>query len=439
MHPVTSNNNLIWSNMGKQKLCKTLADLKAEYLYEQEKGNIKLWGKPQSNTLALYLLEYDEDHKKNVYLRVTDEQNRRLSLYVETSIDVRMLNKKIWEIAKKIRNRANDGIFDPQSSKKRKGRLTNLVDYINRISEDELAKTGNRASNYSALQAVKNHVMVYAGDKVTLGDVDLHFVKGFLNYMNNEAVSRSWKADYEPKFKRKTPFVLKPLSPRTKWKMWMYFSACLDRAVKEKLIDANPCREIDRSDIPRTPQWESGIKYLEKDELAKLIETPCNNQDVKNAFLFCCFTGLRFSDVERITWSNFQVNADGVTTLSFTMKKVKRPLTIPVPEFVRQFLPERKEGHEGPIFTLHDNTYANRKLKEWAKDAGIRLKNLTFHVARHTAATFSMNVAGVPLEVVSKLLGHTRVSTTEIYAKVIDQRKVEASMKIDETLNNLFK
>ena len=422
--------------MGKSKLCQTLADLKAEYLGQQSKEKVtyKLWGKPQSNTLALYLLEYDSVHQKNKYFRLD-----KLVLNIETSPDVKMLNKKVWERAVKIKTDANAEILDIKAGKTRRGETKNLGAYILDIADEKLAKTHNKGSIYLKLNAIVKHLEAYSGTETTLADVDVDFVKGFLDYLNNKAICRSWESLRETKNKRRHDPVAKPLAPSTKRNMFLHLSTCLNRAVKEKLISTNPCKEIERSDIPRSAAWETRIRYLEKAELMKLMDTPCKNPDVKNAFLFSCFTGLRYSDVSRITWKNFHTNSDGRLILTFTMKKVKRQLTIPVPSFVMQYLPPKDSVPEGqPIFALHSNFYSNILLKSWAKDAGIEQQNLTFHMARHTAATFSMSEAGVPLEVVSKLLGHAKIATTEIYAKILDQRKFEASNKIDDTLNNLF-
>ena len=419
--------------MAKTKLCNTLADLKAEYLGEQgkEKVRFRLWGKPQTNTLALYLLEYDPKKRKNNYYRLD-----KLNLNIETSMEVRTLNRKVWEAAVKARNDANAEVLDTMSGKMKKSHRILLSEYLDDIVREKKAKS----ASIRCLQSIVKHLECYGGKDVTLADVDFDFVDGWLDYLNNEARTWSWKTGHVVKNKRYHDLVLKPLSPGTKRVMWQIFSSCMDRAVREKLISANPCKTIDSSYKPRDFSMESKIKYLEKDDLAKLMEAPCRNPDVKNAFLFSCFTGLRWSDVGRITWKNFWTNSEGQMMLSFVMKKVKRSLTIPVPDFVLQYIPAKGSiPDDQPLFNLHSNTYTNKNLKSWAKTAGISQQNLTFHMARHTSATFSMSVAGVPMEVVSKLLGHTKISTTEIYAKVLDQRKAEAGIKINETLNNLFK
>ena len=87
------------------------------------------------------------------------------------------------------------------------------------------------------------------------------------------------------------------------------------------------------------------------------------------------------------------------------------------------------DGYGEKIFKLPKNDNSNRKLKHWCTLAGIT-KNVTFHVARHTAATLNLSL-GVPIETVSKLLGHTKISTTQIYAKVIDANKKAAVHKQD--------
>lgn len=96
-----------------------------------------------------------------------------------------------------------------------------------------------------------------------------------------------------------------------------------------------------------------------------------------------------------------------------------------------RFLPERNNAPEDAcVFKLPNNAYCNKILKEWGKAAGID-KRLTFHVSRHTSATMLLNL-DVPLEVVSKQLGHKKTATTEIYAKILNKTLSAAVSKQDD-------
>lgn len=107
------------------------------------------------------------------------------------------------------------------------------------------------------------------------------------------------------------------------------------------------------------------------------------------------------------------------------MKKVKRGENAYISSEALKWLPERnKSGDDEVIFPLPKNDSANKQLARWVKSAGIS-KRITFHCSRHTAATLNLSL-GTPIETVSKMMGHTKIATTQIYAKIIDQKQKEA-------------
>ena len=123
-------------------------------------------------------------------------------------------------------------------------------------------------------------------------------------------------------------------------------------------------------------------------------------------------------------WGNFQQDSKGNTIAKLIQKKTKSILYLPIsPEAVKQ-LPPKGSDKDLVFGKLPDNSYIDKLLKIWAKDAGIT-KNLTFHVGRHTFATLSITY-GAELYTVSKLLGHADIKTTQIYADVINEKKREA-------------
>ena len=159
------------------------------------------------------------------------------------------------------------------------------------------------------------------------------------------------------------------------------------------------------------------------------MNTPCEDDMLKCAFIFCCLVGLRYSDVKKLVWNDLYEDNDGAIILRIRVTKTKRCEDFPISKEALKWLPERIGSGDEKIFKLPKNDNSNRKLKHWCTLAGIT-KNVTFHVARHTAATLNLSL-GVPIETVSKLLGHTKISTTQIYAKVIDANKKAAVHKQD--------
>lgn len=138
--------------------------------------------------------------------------------------------------------------------------------------------------------------------------------------------------------------------------------------------------------------------------------------------------GLRYSDVSTITWGELTKDNDGSVLLRFRMKKVKRGENAYISDEALKWLPDRgMAGDEDTVFSLPKNDSANKQLARWIKEAKIN-KKITFHCSRHTAATLNLSL-GTSIETVSKMMGHTKISTTQIYAKIIDQKQKEAVNK----------
>lgn len=164
-------------------------------------------------------------------------------------------------------------------------------------------------------------------------------------------------------------------------------------------------------------------EYLTASEVAALIATPTAHTDTKTAFLFCCFCGLRFSDMIKLTWADIRTLSDGTKQAEIKQQKTATPLYLPLSDNALKWLPKRAEGvaDDAPIFRQIHYTRYNKQLAEWVKAAKIA-KRVTWHISRHTYATMLLTY-GADIYTTSKLLGHTDVKTTQIYAKVIDANK----------------
>lgn len=176
-------------------------------------------------------------------------------------------------------------------------------------------------------------------------------------------------------------------------------------------------------DIPNIkkylPKKETVIReFLDIDEVRMLDATECEKPLYKQAFLFSCFTGLRYSDL-----CNLQPSMMSTGELVIRQRKTAEPVRIPLSENARKYLPEGWEQMTY-VFKLPDPNTLNYTLKLWAKKAGIT-KNVHIHVGRHTFATMLIS-NGADLYVTSKLLGHTSIATTQIYAKVVDNARKKA-------------
>ena len=217
------------------------------------------------------------------------------------------------------------------------------------------------------------------------------------------------------------------LSQNTQHNLYKKFAWVIRKAMQADIMAINPLDKIDNTDKPKPEDGQR--EFLTIEEIKRLMNTPCEDDMLKCAFIFCCLVGLRYSDVKKLVWDDLYEDNEGAIILRIRVTKTKRCEDFPISKEALKWLPERIGSGDEKIFKLPKNDNSNRKLKHWCTLAGIT-KNVTFHVARHTAATLNLSL-GVPIETVSKLLGHTKISTTQIYAKVIDANKKAAVHKQD--------
>lgn len=281
-----------------------------------------------------------------------------------------------------------------------------LIDYIQGVaekkSENEVRKT--------VLHAVVYHLRRYDPNDTQLSRIDKDYILGFLDYL---------KAAKQTHTKKE-----KLLHVNTQVYYYKMLRYCLNYAVSEELISANPMNKMKNEEKPHKHRTER--EYLTIDELRKLAQTPFYNTLLKKAFLFSCFCGLRHSDIIALTWGDIEMDGEGNSRLHIIQKKTKEAISLPLsPEAIKQ-LPKREDAKDNDIIFKKLITLGrtNEILPKWAEQAGIK-KHITFHTARHTHATMLLTL-GVDLYTVSKLLGHTNIQTTQIYAKLVDESKKKA-------------
>ncbi|MBN2664548.1 MAG: site-specific integrase [Bacteroidales bacterium] len=195
----------------------------------------------------------------------------------------------------------------------------------------------------------------------------------------------------------------------------------LNIAQKQALIEKNPFENVKIKEIKgnRKPLL---INQLEKLENLKLTGKA---KIILNQFLFACYTGLSYSDIYELSDQHiFEENFNDKQGLIIRKNRLKTNNAMSIP-LIPKAANIYKNGDLNYKFT---NQYINREIKKIAKDVGIENK-VTFHVARHTFATISLN-KGIPIEVVSDLLGHTQIKTTKIYTKINDDYKFFQMQKL---------
>ena len=171
--------------------------------------------------------------------------------------------------------------------------------------------------------------------------------------------------------------------------------------------------------------------YLTEQELNRLIKKKFSMErleKVRDIFVFSCFTGLAYIDVKQLTQKHIRIAFDGNTWIMTRRQKSNVNVNVPLMEIPKRIL-EKYEGTlpDNKVLPVLSNQKMNAYLKEIADLCGID-KNLTFHLARHTFATTVTLSKGIPIETVSKMLGHTNIQTTQIYARITNE-KISTDMR----------
>ena len=172
--------------------------------------------------------------------------------------------------------------------------------------------------------------------------------------------------------------------------------------------------------------------YLSKEELQALIDAPMKNKSyelVRDLFVFSTFTGLAYADVKNLTNDNLQTFFDGNLWIITHRQKTNSDSNIRLLDVPKRIIEKYKGvAKDNLVFPVPSNESCNNILKKIGIQCGIKTK-LTYHVSRHTAATLIFLSQGVPIETVSRILGHTNIKTTQIYAKITNQ-KISQDMEV---------
>ncbi len=346
------------------------------------------------------------DGSKSLYLDIYRNGKRtyeylKMYLIPETDRNARLQNEVTMTAANAIKSKRIIELTSGEAGIVNHRDKIYLLDWMDTYKEFQEKR--NRKKCVAHIKTVVRLLKEYAGEKVILDQIDVAFCQGYVDYV---------MTSYRPKGK--------PIAASTQHTYYMIFTGALNAAVRAKRLQRNPFNEMDKSEKPKMP--ESVRSYMTIDEVRALIATPIKNEMVKNAYLFSCFCGLRISDIIGLKWKDVFVDR-GQYRLALSMQKTKEPIYLPLSPEALKWMPERGDKTESdPVFKLP--MAINARLKPWAKAAGIT-KQFTFHTARHTFATMMLTL-GADLYTVSKLLGHADVRMTQVYAKIVNEKKDEA-------------
>ena len=278
------------------------------------------------------------------------------------------------------------GLIDPVSGKQ------TLIEYMNSIA-------ASRGQNDFTHKAVK-HLEDFPGGNITIGSVTEKWLEEFQEYLLKETnLSKKTIAHYSGAVRY-----------------------ALRKAARDRIIPRNPAVGVKGVSVP-----ESDKVYLTAPEIQALANIPLAGElgaEVKSAFLFGCYTGLRISDLKTLAWGDIQRDPPLINKLQ---EKTEQKAFVPLHPVAWEIINDKRlHGYKEPVFPVlsKSKTNTNEYLKRWARKAKIE-KNIGWHTARHTFAVLSLE-SGAEIYTLSKLLGHKNVKTTQVYAKATDKMKREA-------------
>lgn len=335
-----------------------------------------------------------KDGRISLYLDIYEDGQRRyefLKLYIlpETNDKARADNRYTRKLADTIRGKR---LVEAQNTA---FGFAQKRDKVLLLPAFEKFRKGRNSSLYDAISA---HLREHCSADMKVAQINERWVNGYISYLEDRGASQNSISKYIG-------------SLRVFWG-W---------AKKKGIVSTNPFEnvEVNTKDAVR--------EYLTIEELQRLAQTPTKYK-IRNPFLFSCFTGLRWSDVIKLRWGDVE-QSSGRTRIKFRQQKTSTQEYMDLNSQAVELMGERDED-DAIIFKIGDKS--NDKIKKWVKSAGIK-KHITFHCARHTFATMLLTL-DTDIYTVSKLLGHTNISTTQIYAKIVDKKKQEAVDKIPQLL-----
>jgi integrase len=319
-------------------------------------------------------------------------------------------NNQTLMLAEQIRLKRENEINKPeiynefeteQLKEKAKGEIS-FTDYFKKQAEKR------HGSNYDVWKYAFDHFKQFSKTDVKFNELTKVFCSDYKDYLLKAKSKRGGEI----------------LANNTAHSYFGKFKTTLKKAFDDEVINI-PLH----SRIATIEEKETNKQFLTSDEVNLLANTECNSPILKQASLFSILTGLRFSDVTNLNWGNvFHTNDEGYS-IRFKHKKTDSiEYNLPISDQAHTILGIPQQPNEQIFTGLTKKLARDRILEKWTTDAGI-LKHITFHCFRHTYATLQLE-GGTDLFTVSKMLGHKNQKTTQIYAKIVDKTKREATNKI---------
>ncbi|GAB2977237.1 site-specific integrase [Mucilaginibacter puniceus] len=290
--------------------------------------------------------------------------------------------------------------------------LSRLFTYHNETSTTDLKWSTLKHYYVTQRYLVKFLEDQHQSTDIYLHQLDFKFVKDFEVYLRN----------HKPKDHQKQ------INNNGVMKHIIRLKKMVNLAMNLQWIDNDPFAAY-KLKIQKVNREQLSEKELA--DMEKKVFTIERLDMVRDLFVFCCYTGLSYVDVINLTPGHIVAGTDGEKWIRTCREKTMIPVNVPLLPQALKILDKYKANIRslsgGKVFPVMSNQKVNSYLKEISEVCNIA-KNVTFHLARHTFATTITLSNGVPIETVSKMLGHTKITTTQIYAKVVE-RKLKEDMQ----------
>lgn len=307
-------------------------------------------------------------------------------------------------------SRANSILIEIQNNKRTLNFKEFEISYLNKTDRNDFYTFMDQHISDSIGKCSDRYLKQLKGEKTKL--------QKFRAQLSFQDIDRKFLIDYEQYMR-----VTLNNKTNTVYKTFKRLKTIIHEAMRQ---DPNQFRQSPFAQY-KLHQEPVNRMYLSREELDILYslrnEFTGKIYNVVNYFLFSCYTGLRYQDIKDLQWKNIQGDH-----IALVMHKTLESIIIPLIGRSMELLPERGRPEE-PVFRVITNEKTNDYLKLAIEKAGIN-KNISFHCARHTFATVALN-SDIPLEVVQKLLGHSMIRTTQIYAKIVNKTIFEQMKKME--------
>ncbi|MEN7547342.1 site-specific integrase [Rapidithrix thailandica] len=309
--------------------------------------------------------------------------------------------------------------FLGEDDEQKRQTLLGLIDYHNERFRDIL-EWGTLKNYFTTKKYLEKFLLTkYKRKDIPLKELRYKFLTDFELFLRK----------HQPKDHQK------PMGNNTVMKHIERMRKTIHLAIDQEWLEKDPFARFKR----RLEKTDRGFLNTEELEcLQKKRLTIPRVEYVRDLFIFSCYTGLAYSDVMRLTPQQLTIGIDGERWIITARKKTDNPVRIPLLSVASEIIEKYKDHLRAEVtqtlFPVISNQKLNSYLKEIADLCGIK-KNLSFHLARHTFATTVTLANGVPIESVSKMLGHTKIATTQIYARVLEKKLSEDMSQLRQKLS----